>query len=113
MADGIAAQASIQRRLLRLLIVVMLIVVACAAAVSYFLALSVAQSAYDRSLPDPAFDIAANIRVGPSGAELDMLAQAQEALLYDREDTVVATTCRVAARPIECAPQDRCWRRMR
>ena len=112
MADGIAAQASIQRRLLRLLIVVMLIVVACAAAVSYFLALSVAQSAYDRSLLDPAFDIAANIRVGPSGAQLDMLAQAQEALLY-REDTVVATTCRVAARPIECAPQDRCWRRMR
>ena len=113
MADGIAAQASIQRRLLRLLIVVMLIDVACAGAVSYLLALSVAQSAYDRSLPDPVFDIAANIRVGPSGAELDMLAQAQEALLYDREDTVVATTCRVAARPIECAPQDRCWRRMR
>ena len=56
MADGIAAQASIQRRLLPLLIVVMLIVVACAAAVSYLLALSVAQSAYDRSLPDPAFD---------------------------------------------------------
>src|SRR5438067_7082829 len=89
MPDEIAPQPSIQRRLLQLLAVVMLIVVACAAAVSYFLALSVAQSAYDRSLLDPAFDIANNIRVGPSGAELDMLTQAQEALLYDREDTVV------------------------
>src|SRR5437763_1144910 len=89
MVDEIVAQRSIQHRLLKLLAVVMLIVVACAAAVSYFLALSVAQSAYDRSLLDPAFDIAANIRVGPSGAELDMLAQVQEALLYDREDVVV------------------------
>ena len=78
MPDEIAPQPSIQRRLLQLLAVVMLIVVACAAAVSYFLALSVAQSAYDRSLLDPAFDIANNIRVGPSGAELDMLTQAQE-----------------------------------
>jgi two-component system sensor histidine kinase TctE len=56
---------------------------------SYFEAVNIAASSYDRSLLDPALDMAENVRVGADGPRLDMLAQAQEALLYDREDKLV------------------------
>jgi two-component system sensor histidine kinase TctE len=80
---------SIRRRLLSFLIPVLLALVGCAAALSYVLALHTATSAYDRSLLDPALDIAENVRLGANGPQLDMLAQEQEALLYDHEDTLV------------------------
>ena len=80
---------SIRRRLLSFLIPALLLLVACAAVVSYMLALHAATTAYDRSLLDPALDMAENVRLGANGPQLDMLAQEQEALLYDHEDTLV------------------------
>ncbi|MGH8850852.1 MAG: sensor histidine kinase, partial [Casimicrobiaceae bacterium] len=56
---------------------------------TYGVALSVATSAYDRSLLDPALDMAENVRTGTDGPHLDMLMQAQEALMYDHIDTMV------------------------
>ena len=83
------APSSIRRRLLSFLIPVLLALVGCAAVLSYVLALHTATSAYDRSLLDPALDMAENVRLGANGPQLDMLAQEQEALLYDHEDTLV------------------------
>lgn len=80
---------SIRRRLLFFLIPVLLLLVGCAAVLSYVLALHAATTAYDRSLLDPALDMAQNVRQGANGPQLDMLAQEQEALLYDHEDTLV------------------------
>jgi two-component system sensor histidine kinase TctE len=88
MADG-ARRGSIRRRLLLFLIPSLLLLVVGAAALTYHVALRVATSAYDRSLLDPALDIAANIRDDASGPHLAMQAQAQQALLYDHEDEVV------------------------
>jgi len=79
---------SIKRHLLFFLISSLLILVACAAALSYGVALSVATSAYDRSLLDPALNMAANVRTGQGGPQLALLSQAQEALLFDTEDTL-------------------------
>jgi two-component system sensor histidine kinase TctE len=67
----------------------MLLLVVGAAALTYHVALRVATSAYDRSLLDPALDIAANIEIDANGPHLVMPAQAQQALLYDHEDTAV------------------------
>jgi len=80
---------SIRRRLLSFLIPSLLLLVVCAAVLSYALALHTATTAYDRSLLDPALDMAQNVRLGANGPQLDMLAQEQEALLYDHEDTLV------------------------
>ena len=81
--------ASIRRRLLLFLIPSLLLLIVGAAAVTYYVALHVAASSYDRSLLDPALDMAANIKMEPDGPHLAMLKQAQEALLYDTEDTLV------------------------
>src|SRR5436309_10802306 len=80
---------SIKRRMLSFLIPALLLLVGCAAVLSYVLALHAATTAYDRSLLDPALDMAENVRLGANGPQLDMLAQEQEALLYDHEDTLV------------------------
>ncbi len=88
MAEG-ARRGSIRRRLLLFLIPSLLLLVVGAAALTYHVALRVATSAYDRSLLDPALDIAANIQYDESGPHLAMQAQAQQALLYDHEDEVV------------------------
>ena len=80
---------SIRRRLLLYLIPSLSIFVVGASAATYFVALHAARSAYDRSLLDPALDMAANVTVDANGPRLAMLRQAQEALLYDSEDTVV------------------------
>ena len=88
MADA-TRRGSIRRRLLLFLIPSLLLLVVGAAALTYHVALRVATSAYDRSLLDPALDIAANIRSDSSGPHLAMQAQAQQALLYDHEDEVV------------------------
>lgn len=89
MSDAIERPPSIRRRLLLFLVPALLLLVGCAAILSYVLALHMAASAYDRSLLDPALDMAENVRQGANGPQLDMLLQAQEALLYDHEDTLV------------------------
>ncbi len=82
-------RGSIRRRLLLFLIPSLLLLVVSASALTYFVALHVATSAYDRSLLDPALDMAANVRMDADGPRLALLKQAQEALLYDHEDTLV------------------------
>ena len=82
-------RSSIRRRLLLFLIPSLSILVVGASAVTYFVALHVATSAYDRALLDPALDMAANITVDASGPRLAMIKQAQDALLYDSEDKLV------------------------
>lgn len=80
---------SIRRRLLLFLVPSLLFLVLCAGVLTYGVALSVATSAYDRSLLDPALDMAENVRIGADGPRLDMLMQAQEALMYDHTDSMV------------------------
>src|SRR5438552_15123548 len=75
--------------MLSFLIPALLLLVGCAAVLSYVLALHAATTAYDRSLLDPALDMAENVRLGANGPLLDMLAQEQEALLCDHEDSLV------------------------
>ena len=82
-------RGSIRRRLLLFLIPSLLFLVVGASAITYFVALHVATSAYDRALLDPALDMAANITVDATGPRLAMIKQAQDALLYDSEDTLV------------------------
>jgi two-component system sensor histidine kinase TctE len=89
MARAGASHESIRKRLLLFLIPPLSILVLGASAATYFVALHVATSAYDRSLLDPALDMAANVTVDASGPHLTMLQQAQEALLYDHEDTLI------------------------
>jgi two-component system sensor histidine kinase TctE len=89
MTNRVRAPGSIRRRLLLFLIPSLLLMMVGAAALAYYVGLRVATSAYDRALLDPALDMAANIKIGPDGPRLEMLDQAQEALLYDNEDTLV------------------------
>jgi len=89
MTSRVIRRNSIRRRLLLFLIPSLLLLVVGAAALTYYVALHVATFAYDRSLLDPALDMAANVRMEPEGPRLAMLKQAQEALLYDHEDTLV------------------------
>ena len=89
MTDRAPRRNSIRRRVLTFLIPSLLLLVLLGAWFSYFEAVNIAASSYDRSLLDPALDMAENVRVGADGPRLDMLAQAQEALLYDREDRLV------------------------
>jgi len=89
MSDGAPRRNSIRRRVLTFLIPSLLLLVLLGAWFSYFDAVNIAASSYDRSLLDPALDMAENVRVGADGPRLNMLAQAQEALLYDREDRLV------------------------
>lgn len=88
MNESISQRLSIRRRLLLFLIPPLLIVVVGAAALTYWVALKVTTSAYDHSLLDPVLDMAANVHVDADGPRLALLAQAQEALLYDHEDTL-------------------------
>ena len=67
---------SIRRRLLLFLIPSLLLLVLSASALTYFVALHVATSAYDRSLLDPALDMAANVRMDSDGPRLALLKQA-------------------------------------
>jgi len=80
---------SIRRQLLLFLISAAALMVSGAAAVTYLVALRSANNAYDRSLLDPAFDIADNVRLDKSGAHIDLPQKALEALIYDQVDTVV------------------------
>jgi len=89
MPEDARPRESIRWRLLMFLVPSLLLLVAVAAALSYVVALRVAISLYDRSLLDPVLDMAENVRIGAAGPQLDMIAQAQTALLYDSEDTLV------------------------
>jgi two-component system sensor histidine kinase TctE len=89
MPDARPGARSIRRRLLFFLIPSLLFLVLCGGVLTYGVALSVATSAYDRSLLDPALDMAENIRIGADGPHLDLLMQAQEALMFDHVDSMV------------------------
>jgi Two-component sensor kinase N-terminal. len=89
MPDPRPGARSIRRRLLFFLIPSLLFLVLCGGVLTYGVALSVATSAYDRSLLDPALDMAENIRIGADGPHLDLLMQAQEALMFDHVDSMV------------------------
>ena len=89
MSNGSAKPVSIRRRLLLFLIGAAVLMVSGAAAVIYFVALHSANDAYDRSLLDPAFDIADNVRLDGSGAHIDLPQKALEALVYDQVDKVI------------------------
>jgi two-component system sensor histidine kinase TctE len=60
-----------------------------AAIVTYWVAQRSANDAYDRSLLDPAFDIADNVNVDATGAHVDLPQKALEALVYDQVDKVI------------------------
>ena len=89
MSDDARAPPSIRRRLLMFLISSLVLMVAGAAAVTYWVALRSANDAYDRSLLDPALDIAENLRIDATGAHVDLPQKALEALVYDQVDRVV------------------------
>ncbi len=89
MSDGPPRPASIRRRLLIFLISSLLLMVSGAAIVTYWVALRSANNAYDRSLLDPAFDIADNVSIDAHGAHVDLPQKALEALVYDQVDKVI------------------------
>ena len=89
MPEGGAARTSIRRRLLVFLSGALLLMIVGASSVTYWVALRAANDAYDRSLLDPALDIADNIRVDATGARVDLPQKALEVLVYDHLDTVI------------------------
>ena len=86
---GASPPTSIRRRLLVFLSGSLLLMIAGASSVTYWVALRAANDAYDRSLLDPALDIADNIRVDATGARVDLPQKALEVLVYDHLDTVI------------------------
>ena len=89
MSDGLGRPTSIRRRLLTFLISSLLLMISGAAIVTYSVASRSANNAYDRSLLDPAFDIADNVSVDAGGAHVDLPQKALEALVYDQVDKVI------------------------
>ena len=89
MGDAPPRRASIRRRLLIFLSGSLLVMIVGAAGVTYWVALRAANDAYDRSLLDPALDIAENIRADAAGARVDLPKKALEALAYDQLDKVI------------------------
>ena len=89
MNDEGVPPTSIRRRLLLFLISSLLLMITGAAVVTYWVALQSANDAYDRSLLDPAFDIADNVRLDAAGAHIDLPQKALEALVYDQVDKVI------------------------
>ena len=80
---------SIRRRLMAFLVSALVLLVSSAAVVTYFVASNSANNAYDRSLLDPAFDIADNVKLDAGGAHVDLPQKALEALVYDQVDKVI------------------------
>ena len=89
MSERPAWSASIRRRLLLFLISSLLLMVSGAALVTYWVAQYTVTDAYDRSLLDPVFDIADNVRVDSGGAHVDLPRKALDALIYDKTDNVM------------------------
>jgi two-component system, OmpR family, sensor histidine kinase TctE len=80
---------SIRHRLLIFLISSLLLMICGAAVVTYSVAVRSTNNAYDRSLLDPAFDIADNVSIDAHGAHVDLPQKALEALVYDQVDKVI------------------------
>jgi two-component system, OmpR family, sensor histidine kinase TctE len=89
MSDAASKATSIRRRLLVFLASSTLLMVLFVAAATFWVALHLANSAYDRGLLDPAFDIADNVRLDVAGAHVDLPEKALEALTYDQVDKVI------------------------
>ena len=89
MSDDASKPTSIRRRLLIFLISSAVLMVSGATAMTYWVALHLTNNAYDRSLLDPALDIADNVRLDKSGAHVDLPQKALEALVYDQADKVI------------------------
>jgi len=89
MSDDRAASSSIRQRLLVYLTGSLLLVVVTVSLVTYAVAHRSANDAYDRSLLDPALDIADHIRTDAAGTHVDLPQKALEALVYDQADQVV------------------------
>jgi hypothetical protein len=117
MSDPALARTSIRRRLLLFLVSSLVLMVAGASAVSYWVALRSANDAYDRSLLDPALDIAENLRIDSTGAHVDLPVKALEALVYDQVDRVIfqvrsptnsiIDVCPTCRRPPSLAPDSK------
>ena len=67
----------------------LVLVVVAAAAITFLFATQSANNAYDRSLLDPALDIANNMRVDSTGTHVDLPQKAFDALVFDQEDQVI------------------------
>ena len=89
MSDAPADATSLRRQLLIFLSGSLIVMIVGAALITYWVALSAANGAYDRSLLDPVLDIADNIRNDGYGARVDLPQKALEALVYDQLDTVI------------------------
>ena len=89
MSDAPAGATSLRRQLLIFLSGSLMVMIVGAALITYWVALSAANGAYDRSLLDPALDIADHIRTDGNVARVDLPQKALEALVYDQLDTVI------------------------
>jgi two-component system sensor histidine kinase TctE len=89
MSDQEGGSTSIRKRLLLFLISALLLMVSGAALVTYSVAQYTVTDAYDRSLLDPVFDIADNVRIDAGGAHVDLPRKALDALIYDKTDNVM------------------------
>ncbi|HUL93981.1 MAG TPA: sensor histidine kinase N-terminal domain-containing protein [Burkholderiales bacterium] len=81
-------QASLRRHLTYWLLGPLLLLVAAGSFLSYRIALSAANKAYDSALLDPALAIASHLKPGGTRLELDLPSIAIEALRIDTEDRV-------------------------
>jgi signal transduction histidine kinase len=81
-------QASLRRHLTYWLLGPLLLLVAAGSFVSYRIALSAANKAYDSALLDPALAIASHLKANGNQLELDLPSIAIEALRIDTEDRV-------------------------
>ena len=88
MAHSVGATASIQQRLLKVLMATLLGLLVLSAGVTWFVAYSVANDAYDHALLDPVMDIVQNVRDDPAGPRLTLTPNEQAALLFDGSDRV-------------------------
>ena len=89
MSEARADAPSLRRQLLITLSASLCVMIVGAALITYWVALSSANDAYDRSLLDPVLDIANNVRSEGSRAHVDLPQKALDALVYDQLDTVI------------------------
>ena len=89
MTAAASERKSIRRSLVTGLASILLLLVALAAIFTYRGALNAANDAYDRSLLDPALDLAQNVSIDNGAPRLNLPPQALEALLYDQTDEAV------------------------
>jgi two-component system sensor histidine kinase TctE len=89
MSDPVPRPRSIRRQLLGFLVLSAIVVLSGAAAITYVVAVQLTNNAYDRSLLDPALDIADNVRIDAAGGHVDLPEKALEALIYDLTDKVL------------------------